>query len=152
MLASSPVLKILFQEPLLVENISTFPSTGFANMLGIADLWRTNTRTPLILTETNSEMPLPLFLIFKRVVPKGLDHTLSVITITLYVCVCAQKWSQPGGGLGVGTTFSENRHILLLTKIQSLAQSIKRAVAVGKVHLPIKSIKKMFIFGPYLGN
>ncbi len=32
--------------------------------------------------------------LFKRVVPKGLDHTLSVITISLYVCVCAQKWSQ----------------------------------------------------------
>ncbi len=47
--------------------------------------------------------------VFKRVVPKGLDHTLSVITISLYVCVCvcvcvcvyvcvcAQKWSQSGG-------------------------------------------------------
>ena len=26
--------------------------------------------------------------LFKRVVPKGLDHTLSVITVSLYVCEC----------------------------------------------------------------
>ncbi len=38
--------------------------------------------------------------VFKHVVPKGLDHMLSVITTSLYVCVCAQKWSQPGGGGG----------------------------------------------------
>ncbi len=41
--------------------------------------------------------------IFKRVVPKGLDHKLSVITISLYVCV------HFGGpyGQGVKTTFSK---------------------------------------------
>ncbi len=42
--------------------------------------------------------------------------------------------------------------MLLPTKIQSHAQSIEGAVATGKVNLSIKSIEKMFIFGPYLRN
>ncbi len=113
-------------------------------------------------------------------VPKGLDHTLSVITISLYVCVhksgpnrrggggttvgsewsviipddFLEKWSQPPTPLG-WDHFSKkflNCHILLLTRSWGIAQSIKRAVATGKVHLPIKSIEKIFIFGPYLRN
>ncbi len=40
----------------------------------------------------------------KRVVPKGLDHTLSVITVNLYVCVCVCNVVLTGGGVGVGTT------------------------------------------------
>ncbi len=36
--------------------------------------------------------------VFKRVVPKGLDHTLSVITISLYVCVCTKVVPTGGGG------------------------------------------------------
>ena len=45
-----------------------------------------------------------------------------------------------------------NCHILLLTKIWTISRSIKHTVIAGKVHLPIKSIEKMFIFGPYLRN
>ncbi len=45
-----------------------------------------------------------------------------------------------------------NCHVLLLTQIWTLVWSIKHAVAAGKVHLPIKSIESMFVFGPYLGN
>ncbi len=40
--------------------------------------------------------------IFKRVVPKGLDHTLSVITISLYVrlcVVCKVGLTRGGGGV-----------------------------------------------------
>ena len=38
--------------------------------------------------------------VFKRVVPKGLDHTLSVITISLYVCMCVHKSGPSQGGRG----------------------------------------------------
>ncbi len=30
--------------------------------------------------------------VFKRVVPKGLDHTLGVITVSLYVRGCFHSW------------------------------------------------------------
>ncbi len=43
---------------------------------------------------------------FKHVVPKGLDHMLSVITISLCVCVCVQC-APNQGGWGVGGKMSK---------------------------------------------
>ncbi len=82
------------------------------------------------------------------------------------VCVCTKVVPTRGGGplwVQNGQWWSviipdhfwkkfPNSHILLLTKIWSHARSIKHAVVAGKVHLPIKSIEKMFVFGPYLRN
>ncbi len=49
-----------------------------------------------------------LFLFFKRVVPKGLDHTLSVITISLYVCVYVHKSGPNWGVGGLGPLWVQN--------------------------------------------
>ncbi len=50
---------------------------------------------------SHTRSPFTLLFVFKRVVPKGLDHTLSVITVSLYVCyVCVCNVVLTGGGGG----------------------------------------------------
>ncbi len=63
----------------------------------IGDLKQQDERHSRMTSRIQSRTRNKFFVLFKRVVPKGLDHTLSVIVVSLYVCVCNVVLTKGGG-------------------------------------------------------